>query len=71
MASPNGPLPILFKLCPGGQKWPGPRCHQGHGQLSTDTTQVSDLGPHGPLVVDIVDPFEAQDFVGADQAKRV
>ena len=32
-------------------------CHQGHGQLSTDTnmlalnkTQVSDLGPLGPFV---------------------
>ena len=47
----NGPLPSLFKLWPWGQKWPGPMCHQGHGQLSTDTTQVSDLEPHGPLVL--------------------
>ena len=31
------PLPGLFKLCPGGKKLPLPRCHQGHGQLSTDT----------------------------------
>ena len=37
VASPSGPLPSLFKLCPWDQKWPCPKCHQGHGQLSTNT----------------------------------
>ena len=45
----------LYQDC---SNWPHPRCHQGHGQLSTDfymqalnKTQVSHLGPLGPLVV--------------------
>ena len=35
-----------------GAKMARPRCHQGHGQVSTDSLQnsVSDLGPLGPLV---------------------
>ena len=48
---------MFVRVIPLGLKWPCPRCHQGHGQLSTDTymqalnkTQVSDLGPLGPLV---------------------
>ena len=32
---------VFFKLCPWGQKWPCPRCHQGHGQLSIETYNVS------------------------------
>ena len=27
IASPSGPLPSLFKLCPWGQKWPCPSSH--------------------------------------------
>ena len=27
IASPSGPLPSLFKLCPWGQKWPRPGSH--------------------------------------------
>ena len=37
----EGLYQVLFKLCPWGQKWPCPRCHQGYGQLSTETFNVS------------------------------
>ena len=35
-ASPSGPLPSLFKLCPRA-KMASRQGRQGHGQLSTDT----------------------------------
>ena len=31
----------MFKLCLWGQKWSGPKCHLGHGQLSTYKLYVS------------------------------
>ena len=53
----------LYQVCSNyapGAKWLRPRCHQGHGQFSTDTymsafnkTLVSDLGPLGPLVLSL------------------
>ena len=38
----------LYQVC--GAKSGSAPGYQGHGQLSTDTTKVSDVGPLGPLV---------------------
>ena len=40
VASPSGPLPSWFKLCPWGKKWPAPGSHPKYSQISVIRTSI-------------------------------